>query len=434
MRPGQRFLQAVAVFAAVGLLVPLIPQIAWALAVAFVAVVTVAVSEWRMLKRLEVLAERDTATVLSLNEIQPVDVRLRTNANYPVRMFARQLFPDIIEERALEGFGTCRPGELLDVKFPVRSIARGSAALEGPYVAISKWGLVERILQVGATTQLTVLPNLRAVKRMHQQLNQYILRGMGNRVAPRLGKGREFDRLREYVRDDDYRDIAWKASARHTQLIVREFRLDRSQDILICVDRGHRMAARSEHVTKVDHAVNASVVISYICNRMEDRVGILSFGADVNRGIPQGRGPEHLRQVTAFAAGIGAEYIHTDYTALAIHLRRRLRRRTLILIMTDLPEGRGIYPLVKAVRMLTPQHLPLVVVMSDPAMKAAADFVPGNHVELCRSLVAREMLHERQQAMKELRSFGAMVVDTTAAKVGVEAINAYMDVKRRQLL
>jgi uncharacterized protein (DUF58 family) len=434
MRPGIRFLQAVAILAAAALLVPLVPQMVWVLTAAFVAIVTIAASEWRMLKRLEVAAERDAATVLSLNEVQPVDVRLRTNANYPVRMTARQMFPDIVEERALVGYGTCRPGELLEVKFPVRSIARGSAALEAPYLAISKWGFVERILQTGEKTQLTVLPNLRAVKRMHQQLNQYILRGMGNRIAPKQGKGREFDRLREYVRDDDYRDIAWKASARHTQLIVREFRLDRSQDILICVDQGHRMAARSEHVTKVDHAVNASVVISYICNRMEDRVGILSFGAEVHRGIQQGRGPEHLRQITSFAAGINAEYIHTDYTALAIHLRRRLRRRTLILIMTDLPEGRGIFPLVKAVRMLTPQHLPLVAVMSDPAMKAAAGFVPANHPELCRSLVAREMVHERQQAMKELRSFGAMVIDTTPEQIGVEAINAYLDVKRRQVL
>src|SRR5205085_7625033 len=131
-------------------------------------------------------------------------------------------------------------------------------------------------------------------------------------TSPKLGKGREFDRLREYNTDDDFRDIAWKPSARHNKLIVREYRTDRSQDVLVCVDRGHRMAARSGHISKADHAVNAAVLLAYICNRMEDRMGLLSFGAEVERGVGQGRGAAHGRQLVSFATGLKAEFIHTD--------------------------------------------------------------------------------------------------------------------------
>ena len=142
----------------------------------------------------------------------------------------------------------------------------------------------------GPPPRSSVIPDLRAVGRLHAQLNRFALRGYGTRLSARLGKGREFDRLREYVRGDEFRDIAWKASARHDKLIVREYRLDRSQDVLLCLDAGHRMAARVAGLTRLDHAVNGAVLLSYGCNRMEDRVGLLSFAAAVTRGPRPGQG------------------------------------------------------------------------------------------------------------------------------------------------
>ena len=128
------------------------------------------------------------------------------------------------------------------------------------------------------------------------------------------------------------------------------------------------------------------------------------------------------------------EYVHTDYLRLAAHLRRRLQRRQLILIVTALPEQDEQHALVRAVRMLTPQHLPVVVVLSDADLKAAAHFLPAGKEELCRTLVARDVWTARRQTMEELRRRGALVVDTVPEDAGVDAVNAYLDVKRRQLL
>jgi uncharacterized protein (DUF58 family) len=184
----------------------------------------------------------------------------------------------------------------------------------------------------------------------------------------------------------------------------------------------------------VDHAVNAAVLISYICSRMEDRVGVLSFGAQVDTGIPQGRGATHLSRITAFSSSIRAEYIHTDYLALGAHVRRRLRRRALVLIVTTLPESGDQQALVRAAGMLLPTHLPLIVVLSDPALRAAAEALPADRAELCRSLVARDVWTERRRMMDELRRRGAWVIDTGPEDAGVDAVNAYLEIKRRQLI
>jgi uncharacterized protein (DUF58 family) len=300
-------------------------------------------------------------------------------------------------------------------------------------LAATFYGLAERVVETGTSSEVAVIPDLRAVGRLHAKLNRFALRGYGTRISARLGKGREFDRLREYVRGDEFRDIAWKASARHDKLIVREHRLDRSQDVLLCLDAGHRMAARVAGLSRLDHAVNGAVLLSYGCNRLEDRVGLLSFAAAVTRGPRSGRGSAHLRRVTDFAAGVAAGYVHSDYLALASELRRGLRHRTLVVIFTALSEMDP-EPLLRAVRAVSPPHLVLLAVLQDPDLAAVARLLPADKAELCRTLVAQDLWQAREHTVRELRRLGALVVESTPQDVGTAAMNAYIDVKRRQLL
>lgn len=434
MRPGPLMFPLLAMCLAIALLAPWLPLAAYVSAAMLLLVLSLALIERVLVGRIVFRSERPPISALSLNEIEKLSLSVFSNSSRSLQMALRQNWPQLIEARSSRRQGVCPPGAALRFEFDVRGIERGRATLPAPHVAVSLWGFSERLAPIGENAELNVLPNLRAVARLHRQLNQYVLRGMGTRISPKLGKGREFERLREYHNDDDFRDIAWKSSARHNKLIVREFRTDRSQDILVCIDRGHRMAARSGHISKADHAVNASVLLAYICNRMEDRMGLLSFGAEVERGVGQGRGSAHGRQLTAFATGLKAQFIHTDYMALAAHVRRRLRQRSLILIMTDLPESGGRQALVRAVRMLLPQHLPLVLIFSDPALEAAARFKPADKAGLCRTLVAHDVWLERKHTILELKRLGAMVVDSRPEDAGLDAINAYIDIKRRQLI
>ena len=194
------------------------------------------------------------------------------------------------------------------------------------------------------------------------------------------------------------------------------------------------MAARVEQITRLDHAVNASVLISYICNRMEDKTGIVSFDTAVDKGLPAGRGTAHLRAITAYVTHLAAAYHHTDYLALAASLRRRLHHRTLILILTVLPEREERHDLLRAVTMLAPQHLPLFVALTDRDLRAQASLLPANRDELSRTLVARDLALGREELIRELRARGAMVVESTAEDWGVDSVNAYIDIKRRQML
>lgn len=434
MRPGPLLIRLAVILAAASLLVVVIPLFIWIVAIAAVVVAAFVVAESVALRGIEFHVDRQAKLAVPLGEEETAIVRLATSSSSTMHIVVRQQWPNIVEPRSTTRRVVCRAGEVVSLDLQVRGIARGTATIAPVYVAATMRGLAERIVPAGGETTVHVLPNLHAVGRMHKKLNDFALRSLGARTAPRIGKGRDFDRLRDYVRDDDYRDIAWRASARHGRLIVREFRMERSQEVLICLDSGHRMAARVEHISRLDHAANAAVLISYVCNRMEDKVGILSFETAADRGLPAQRGASHLRGITAYVSQLEAAYRHTDYLALAANLRRRLHHRTLILILTVLPEREERFDLLRAVDMLTARHLPLFVVLSDRDLRAQAELLPSNRDELSRVLVARDLSLGRMELMRELRSRGAMVVESTAADWGIDAVNSYIEVKRRQLL
>jgi uncharacterized protein (DUF58 family) len=434
MRPAPLLIRLTMVLAFAALLAAVLPVVVWVVAGAFALLLLVASAEAVLLRGVRFEVERQEKIAVPLDERDELTISITTTAKRALRLVIRQRWPELVDPRSTVVEAISAPGEVLTLPFAIRGVARGTATIEPLYIAATMFGLVERIVPAGEATKVHVLPNLRAVARMHKRLNDYALRSLGARTAPKIGKGRDFDRLRDYVRDDDFRDVAWRASARHGRLIVREFRMERSQDVLLCLDSGHRMAARVEQITRLDHAVNAAVLISYICNRMEDKTGIVSFDVDVEKGLPSGRGAAHLRAITAYVTQLEAAYRHTDYLALAASLRRRLHHRTLILILTVLPEREERHDLLRAVTMLAPQHLPLFVALTDRDLRAQASLLPADRDELSRTLVARDLSLGRAELIRELRARGAMVVESTAEDWGVDSVNAYIQIKKRQML
>lgn len=434
MRPGPLLIRLVLAIALLALLIPIARPLLWVAAAALIVLAGFAAADALWLRSVSLLVDRAPKVALALGEHETTMIRVGTTASRPVRMTLRQLWPEIVAPRSVAKEAICRPGESVAFDLDVRAIQRGAATVERAWFSLRRLGLMERIIPAGEVSMIHVLPNLRAVSRLHKQLNSYALRSLGIRSAPRIGKGREFDRLRDYVRDDDFRDIAWKASARHGRLIVQEYRLDRSQEIVVCIDRGHRMAARVEQITRLDHAVNAAVLLAYICNRFEDKTGVLSFDTAPDKGLATARGMSHMRAITAYTSELEAQYRETDYLALAAGLRKRLHHRTLILILTVLPEREERHDLLHAVDMLAGQHLPLFITISDRDLRASAETLPAGREELSRTLVARDLWLGRVETIRELRARGALVVETTAEEAGVDAVNAYISVKRRQLL
>jgi len=433
MRPGPRLPAALAVLAAAALAVPLEPLAAWAVAGLLAMLGAAVLAEASMLGAVRLEASRPDAVALPLATTEAIVTSLRARTPVPLQVRLRQVAPPLLSPASAEQRGRLRPAETLTAAFAFRGEARGRATLPPLDVAATAWGLVERLTSVGPPLAVDVVPDLRSIARVRARLDHWVTRGFGARLSPRLGKGREFERLREYVPGDDRRDIAWKVSARRGKPVVREYRVERTQHILLCLDRGHRMGARVGGLAKLDHAVGAALVLAYVADRMEDVVAAVSFAQEVENGPGFARGGAQLRRLSAFVSRAMVTRSHSDYPALAAAVRAKTRQRTLVVVFTALAETDHA-DLLACARLLSPQHLVIVVALSDPALAAAAERLPETEADLYRALAAKDLVDGRRRAVLELRRLGAVVVETSAPDAEIAAMNAYLDVKRRQVL
>ncbi len=432
-RPGPLLVQAMACAALPALAAPWWPLLGPVAAALVLLVLLAAVAEALAIRQAAPQAEH-AATVLSLGEDEVLDWRVQHRSALTLRLVLRHGLPACLGGGSVTGAVTCPPGRTCAAPVAVRGCTRDHAELGRPWIAWTALGLAERVAPAGPAVPVTVLPNLRAAGRILRRLDALYLSGLGQRMAPRAGNGRDFSRLRDYVQGDDLRQVDWKASARRDHLVTREFRIERAQDILIAVDRSQRMAARSGGLSWCDRAVDAALRLAAFAGRGEDRVGACSFALDVASGPAPARGGGHAGRLTAFLGRISPEDRPEDWPLLATRLRHGLRNRTLIVVFAALPERGEHHDLLRAMRTLAGRHLPLLIAFRDPALLARAEERPQDRHDLRRAVVAGTLADGREATVRELRQLGVLVDEVDPAGSAETAINAYIAVKQRQLL
>lgn len=437
-RPGRRLLPLTLACAAPAVVAPWWAPAGFAAVGLTLGLLVVAAAEGVRLGRVRLRTWRPERLALPVGRPVPIDLDLAHDHPGPLAVTVRQALPDRCGGDGRSAAALIPAGRTAHLPLEAIGRERGEEILPPPWAAWTCWHLWERLGPIGRATIVDITPDLVAVGRERRRLDALFLRGLGARLAPRRGQGREFDRLRDAVVGDDLRSVAWKATARRGRLTVREFRVERSQEVLLAVDRGFRMgvAVHSPRgpLARLDHALNAALLTAWLAHRSEDRVGLVTFADGVDPGLAPARGHHHLAALTAAATRAEVAPGFTDYRALAADLRRRLRQRTLVLIITVLPEEGDEGELLAAIDLLAPRHLPVILALGDPLLDAVADQRPGDRHGLCRALMAGALVDARRSLTTELVRRGALVATCHPDDAPTAAVNVYLDVKRRQLL
>jgi len=299
---------------------------------------------------------------------------------------------------------------------------------------LSRWRLVWSQTCVGTPDAVKVYPNMRRAREAE-------LRALGARsfVAARRksqwrGEGREFESLRDYVRGDEMRHISWTATARRGKLVTRQYQMERDQTILIALDAGRLMTARIESETKLDSAVHAALALMSAAARAGDNAGLLVFGRRIQAYLPPKRGAEHLDAALEALYAVEPEMIEPSYSRAFEFVAANSRRRSLVVVLTDLVDEEGSRELLTSLKLLRPRHLPLVVTIADRDLKAVVRESPENEAEMFTQSVAEEIMHLREAALRLVESQGGLALDVTAAVLAPKLLETYLRVKERGLL
>jgi uncharacterized protein (DUF58 family) len=286
---------------------------------------------------------------------------------------------------------------------------------------------VDRTFPAGEAVQ--VYPNLLEVRRYEALLRTTLVRAGGYRAKRLPGAGREFSHYREYTPDDDYRHVSWKATARRHKPITAVFESEHSQDVIFALDVGRTMAARVGALTKLDHAINAVLMLTHVSQTFQDNLGLLVFSHAVHMYLPPAKGrAQHARFLQALYS-VNPELCYVNYREAFSHLVARHPKRALTMVFTDLLDTVVSREYLDAAALLRRFHLPLTLAVADVPLRQLATRTPGSAEEMYDVLAARDLLDGRAELLHSLERQGVLVVDTVPEQLTVDAVNRYLALK-----
>jgi uncharacterized protein (DUF58 family) len=372
---------------------------------------------------------------LSLGGQNAVTLCLENSRRRPIFFWLRDEPPDAFEIDTRILWGQVAARGRWQGSYHVRPLRRGDYRFgdlnlrwRGPL------GLVVRQGRIPAAGRVKVYPNLLDVRRYDLLLQRNRLQELGLRQARRYGEGTEFERLREYLPDDEYRRIDWKATARRQRPVTIEYQTERSQNVIAVLDVGRMMQSPVAHMAKLDYAVNAVLLLAYVATGKGDKVGLMTFADDVLHFVQPRQGRGQFYRMLDMLYGVAAQPVEPNYRQALSYLALKQRKRSLVVIFTDLSGGISMSQLTSHASMLARRTLPLVVTISDPDVHEAARQRPSDSLAVYRRAAAAQLLDERRIALEQMARHGVLTLDVPANQLSIAVINRYLELKARTLL
>jgi uncharacterized protein (DUF58 family) len=411
----------------------------WVAAIWAILLGALLIADWRLAARpRDWSAARKHDDRLSLAAENHIDIDLRlARAIAPVQMWLRDDPPPTFavnaEQRLLSG--TVAPGSTQRFRYQVRPPRRGDYAFGDLWLRWqSPFGLLRRQMRIPAAEPVKVYPNLVEVRKYDLMVRRNRLRDVGLRSVRVYGTGGEFERLREYSPDDEYRRINWKATARRGKPIATEFQTERSQNIMILLDVGRMMRSPVGEVAKLDYAINAVLLLTYVAGKKGDKIGLLAFDDQVQTWIAPRSGKVQFHTMLEQLYALEGAPIEPEYARAFAYLGERLRKHSLVLVFTELTNSTSTEMLVRQLLRLRRRHLCLLVTVGDPTVQKLARQPIHDSASLYERTVAEEMLTERDLVLQRLRQAGVLTLDVPADELSIGVINRYLEIKARQMI
>ena len=439
--------------------------LAGTLAVLFLA--DAALSAWQ-LRRRPIAFERQMPSAFALGQPHGLVVTL---AHEGTRPWAIELFdhvPPTMTQRLLPASVVLPAASRLDVRYEITPTQRGKVVFEPAAIRVrSRLGLADLQLRVGAAQSVQVYPNFSALARYAWLAGDRRLAEIGIKSYAARGAGTDFKQLGEYVPGMPTRHIDWNASLRHRRAVVREFQDDRDQAVMFLLDCGRRMraseppppaeyrgqppegarglaperpsaaAASAPAIggSHFDQALNAAMLLAYVALKDGDAVGAMTFGHDPSqqRHFAPAKGMAALNSLVARLHDIEPSPTHSDYLAAARDLMLRVKRRSLVVVLTNFRDE-DCEELEDALKLMRTRHLVLLASLKEGVVAEIASQPLDDHKAIVDVATAHWFQNARAEAFRRLSGKNLLLVDVEPEKLAATLVNRYHAVKRARLL
>ena len=384
----------------------------------------------------------------SLGKRYPVEIELINRSKRGCFVAVRDDLPETFEAEPSQFSTWIQGASRTQFTYDYICNQRGIAEFECVHVVVgSPMGLWRGFYEVPLSSSVNVYPDMQQISEYDLLARTNRLNLMGLRRSRKIGQDNEFERLRDYTQDDNFKHIDWRATARRRKLTVRDFQANQSQRIIFMIDSGRMMTATSGELSLLDHSINAMLMLSYVALRQGDSVGLISFSDQVHSYIPPKSGVKHINRLLHASFNLDADYVESRYDDAFMYLRTHCPRRALVVLITNVIDDINAVQIKQYLNMMNGRHLPMGVLLRDHDLfgaieefEAAQTGAPAGSPEINRkeklfqAAAAASVLTWRHQVIRDLKHSGVLALDVFPENLTSQLVNQYLEVKARHLL
>jgi len=427
--PTWRLGAAAAVLSVVAALLPLATP--WGVLVVFAALLVAAGFDWAVAvtpDRIEVT--RVLPASLTLGQHGQVAWEVANPSRRSLRVALADEFPPSLQATSRRARLTVPARGRATATTAVCPLRRGDFSpaelvvrVEGPL------GLVARQGKRTDRGLLRVFPPFRSKQEAELRIDRARILEVGLRSAKARGGGTEFEQLRDYSEDDEFRRIDWAATARAGRPIVRTYRAERNQVVIVLLDNGRLMAGRVDEVPRLEHAMDAVMMLTAVATRLGDRIGLVVFDRRVRAVVPPTQTRAQFGRIVQAMYRLEPELAESDFRGAFTETLARFRRRALLVILTELADQAVQETLLRDLPLVARSHLVLIGAVRDPDVQRWAESEPTEAGTAYRKAAAIAALADRRRLVGLLGTMGATVVDAPPGELAPRLADAYLRVK-----
>lgn len=321
------------------------------------------------------------------------------------------------------------------IQYVVRPVARGEYHFGNILVfAATPIHLITRRFRIDAEEMIPVYPGFLELYKYQLLSRTFLRENSGTNRMRKIGQSMEFEQIRDYVTGDDIRSLNWKASARRGNLMINNFIDERSQQVYCIIDKGRLMKMPFEGLTLLDHAINSCLVLSNVCLKKQDKVGVITFSHQLDSVLAADRRPLQRDNIIRLLYNQKTDFLESDFEMLYLSVRSKIKNRSLIILFTNFESMSGLQRQLEYLRAIANHHLLLVVFFENTELQKLTMTNAENIEDVYIKAIAEKFAFEKRMIAKELNKFGILSVLSSPQQLTVHTINKYLELKTRQAI
>ena len=383
----------------------------------------------------EITGERVLPDKLSNGDENPIQIQVSNNYLFKAKVKLIDELPFQFQKRNFGLVSTIKSGEHKTYEYAVRPTERGIYSFGALNIfASSPIGLLAKKYTFDKSKEVPVYPSF-------LQLRKYDLIAFTNRLFEyglkkirRIGNTMEFEQIKEYIQGDDIRNINWKATAKRNQLMVNQFQDEKSQPIYSVIDKGRVMKMPFDELSLLDYAINATLVISNIALKKNDKAGMFSFSNTIENRVASERRSSQMNLILETLYNLETNFVESDFSRLYVDIKRNLNQRSLLLLYTNFETLDALNRQLPYLQAISKQHLLVVIFFENTELLAFADKKAETTQQIFEQTIAEKFIYEKKLIVSELRKYGIQTILTKPENLTINTINKYLEIKARGLL